>query len=368
MINHMARSSLRPNSASRVRVLIVDDSPLMRRMLTEMLQSDAEIEVVGAADDAYRAREMIKALNPDVLTLDVEMPRMDGIQFLRNLMRLRPMPVVMVSSLTQAGADVTLTALQLGAIDFVSKPLGDLERTFQTYANELVEKVKIASKASIRADGGAVGGLVARDGGGHRGSEEAHTLTRRDSIIAIGASTGGTEAIKEVLLSLPAQTPGIVVAQHIPEQFSGSFARRLDSICPQTVSEATDGQQIEPSHVYIARGGKHLRVERQGPRFICRLSDSDPVNRHRPSVCVLFDSVASTYGRNAIGVILTGMGDDGAEGIRRMREAGAFTVAQDEASSVVWGMPGQAVKRGGISAVLPLGQIGERISKTFADA
>ncbi|MGF1546072.1 MAG: chemotaxis response regulator protein-glutamate methylesterase [Thiotrichales bacterium] len=358
---------VRGSRARPVKVLIVDDSPLMRMMLTDMLQGDSEIEVVGTANDAFMAREKIKALNPDVITLDVEMPKMDGIQFLRNLMRLRPMPVVMVSSLTQKGAEVTLEALQLGAVDFVSKPLTDLAQTFSNYADELIMKVKAARGAKVRAhDVPASLGRVAESHEPGTATVTRGLLSARNSVIAIGASTGGTEAIKEVLLALSADAPGVVVAQHIPEQFSHSFARRLDSICQQTVTEAEDGAPIFPGHVYIARGGKHLRVERRGGRLLCQIDESEPVNRHRPSVCVLFDSVARTMGANALGVILTGMGDDGAEGIKRMRQAGALTIAQDEASSVVWGMPGQAVKRGGIDEVLPLDRIGSRINKAMA--
>ncbi len=344
----------------KIRVLIVDDSALVRQLLTEMLTADSGIEVVGTANDPLMAREKIKQLNPDVLTLDVEMPKMDGITFLRNLMRLRPMPVVMVSTLTEAGADVTLQALEIGAVDFVSKPKVDIAQQLQSYQDELIEKVKAASQARVRpyterpaADvppklsADAVIGKAAR----------SKPFGTTDKIVAIGASTGGTEAIKDVLLGLPADFPGIVITQHIPENFSKPFADRLNRTCAMTVCEAEDGQQILAGHAYVAPGSHHLYVERSGARYICRLSDGPPVNRHRPSVDVLFRSVAQNAGQNARGVILTGMGDDGARGLREMREQGAVTIAQDENSSVVWGMPGAAVKLDAADYIKPLNKI-----------
>jgi two-component system chemotaxis response regulator CheB len=350
----------------KIRVLIVDDSALVRQMLAEMLQADPMLEVIGTASDPYIAREKIKSLNPDVLTLDVEMPRMDGLTFLRNLMRLRPMPVVMVSSLTAQGADVTLQALELGAIDFVTKPKVDLARSLQDYTTDIIAKIKIASTARVRAPERPVGQplnvppkyttdaiLPQRQSGSHFKTTEC--------IIALGASTGGTEAIKEVLMYMPAGAPGMVITQHIPEAFSGSFARRMDSISAMTVCEAQDGQHILPGHVYIAPGNRHLLVVRDGARYVCRLHNGSPVNRHRPSVDVLFRSVAQHVGPNAVGVLLTGMGDDGARGLKEMHAAGAYTLAQDEKTSVVWGMPGQAVKLGGVDEVLPLGEVATAI-------
>jgi len=342
----------------RIKVLIVDDSALVRKLLTEMLSSDPGITVLGAAYDAYDAREKIKALNPDVLTLDVEMPRMDGLTFLRNLMRLRPMPVIMVSSLTEKGAEVTLDALAIGAVDYLPKPKIDLAATLADYKHNLIVKVKAAAVARVRATSplglpGAVIMCASRPA-----SRQLRTTER---IIAIGASTGGTEAIKEVLIRLPPDTPGIVITQHIPKLFSGAFARRMDACCQLKVCEAEDGQQVLPGHAYIAPGDMHLRLVRNGARYVCRLDEGPPVNRHKPSVDVLFRSVAEEAGRNAIGVILTGMGKDGALGLKDMRDAGSRTVAQDEATSIVWGMPGEAVAAGGAQEILPLADIGPRI-------
>ncbi len=358
---HRAAAGIRP----RIRVLIVDDSALVRTLLTEMLSAAADIEVVGAAADAHAAREKIKRLNPDVITLDVEMPRMDGITFLRNLMRLRPMPVVMVSSLTERGADVTLDALSLGAVDYLPKPKIDLAATFAEYRDELAEKIRTAARASVRALDPRRATL--EPGPAHSADAvlprkaTPRPLRTTDRIIAIGASTGGTEAIKEVLTRLPPDSPGVVITQHIPKAFSGPFARRMNDCCAVSVSEAQDGQQILAGHAYIAPGDQHLMVVRDGARYICRLDDGVPVNRHKPSVDVLFRSVAQNGGRNAIGVLLTGMGKDGARGLKEMLDSGSRTIAQDEATSVVWGMPGEAVTLGAAEHVLPLEHIATKI-------
>jgi two-component system chemotaxis response regulator CheB len=354
----------------RIKVLIVDDSALVRSLLTDILRADPGIEVVGVASDAHIAREKIKALNPDVLTLDVEMPKMDGITFLKNLMRLRPMPVVMVSSLTERGADVTLDALALGAVDYLSKPKIDLAATLKDYGDELIDKIRAASKASVRALDPRRAAAIAS----HVSPRAAHStdavlpkapppkqLRTTDRIIAIGASTGGTEAIKEVLMRLPPDSPGVVIAQHIPKAFSGPFAKRMNDNCHVTVYEAEDGQQVLAGHAYIAPGDKHLMVVRDGARYVCRLDDGVPVNRHKPSVDVLFRSVAQNAGGNAIGAILTGMGKDGARGLKEMLEAGSRTIAQDEATSVVWGMPGEAVSLGAAQHVLPLENVAAKI-------
>ncbi len=345
-----------------VKVLVVDDSALVRKVLTEILREDPDIEVVGAAADPYMAREKIKRLQPDVLTLDVEMPRMDGITFLKNLMRLHPMAVIMVSSLTERGADVTLQALDLGAIDVVTKPRIGVAHGLVEYADELCTKVKLAGRISrrhpsgVQAGGGDSRATVRPDGPAVR----RHFATT-DRIVAIGASTGGVVALKVVLSQLPADAPPLVITQHIPPLFSRSFARRMNGCSAVQVSEARDGDQLVRGRAFIAPGDRHLTVARDGARYVCRLDDESPVNRHRPSVDVLFGSVARNAGANAVGVILTGMGVDGAEGLWEMHEAGADTVAQDEASSVVWGMPGAAVRRGAVDAVVPIGQVADRL-------
>ncbi|HEY5613917.1 MAG TPA: chemotaxis response regulator protein-glutamate methylesterase [Lysobacter sp.] len=335
-----------------VRVLVVDDSALIRQLMTALLGADPGIEVVGTAADPYIAREKIKALSPDVLTLDVEMPRMDGLTFLRNLMRLRPMPVLMVSTLTQAGAQVTLDALELGAVDFIAKPRLDVARGMAEYAELLVEKVKHAAQAR-----------VARVAAGPIGSDHDAPIGYRttDRLLAIGASAGGTEAIREVLSRMPADAPAIVIAQHIPAAFSGPFAARLDRHSRMTVVQASNDQPLLVGHAYVAPGGRHLRVVRDGARWHCRIGDDEPVRRHRPSVDVLFESVAAHAGDNASAALLTGMGDDGARGLLSLRKAGARTFAQDAASCVVWGMPGAAVALGAAGEVLPLSQIADRL-------
>jgi two-component system chemotaxis response regulator CheB len=352
----------------KIRVLIVDDSALVRKILAELLGSAHDIEVVGSASDAFIAREKIKSLNPDVLTLDVEMPKMDGVTFLRNLMRLRPMPVVMVSSLTDHGAEVTLDALSVGAVDYLPKPKVDLAATLADYRDELLEKIRAAAKARVRAWDGrgdvpAASAQVSKPLSADAVLQRTAPLSFRttDHLIAIGASTGGTEAIKEVLMRMPPDAPGIVIAQHIPKAFSTPFAERMNRCCQMTVYEAQDGQQIRPGHVYIAPGDQHLVVVRSGARWVCKLDNGSPVNRHKPSVDVLFRSVAQQAGHNAIGVLLTGMGRDGAQGLKEMREVGSPTIVQDEATSVVWGMPGAAAEIGAADEILPLQRIAARV-------
>ena len=346
-----------------IRVLIIDDSALVRRMLKRILEQDSKIQVIGSAADAYIAREKIKKLHPDVLTLDVEMPKMDGITFLRNLMRLHPLPVVMVSSLTTKGAEVTLEALELGAIDFVGKPQGDFAASLEEVGQEIIRKIKVAAQANIRA-------ATRRHPSAPLSVEEKQSVdaiipaepTRPPTaglspLIAIGASTGGTEAIRDVLVELPDSMPAIVITQHIPPGFSTAFAQRMNRMSRLQVHEAKDGQRIEPGNVYIAPGAHHLLVARDNSGYYCKLSDGPRVNRHKPSVDVLFRSVSQVAGKNATGVILTGMGDDGARSLLEMREAGARTIAQDEESSVVWGMPGAAVKQDAAEQILPLEKI-----------
>jgi len=352
--------------SKKIRVLVVDDSAVMRQLLTEILGSDPAIEVVGSAADPYIAREKIKQLDPDVLTLDVEMPRMDGLAFLRNLMRLRPMPVVMCSSLTQQGAAVALDALALGAVDFVAKPTVDVVHGIKEAAQEIIAKVKTAAHARVRplVEAPVLNAPERHDADVVLPKRSAPThFATTDRIIAIGASTGGTEAIKEVLSHLPADIPGIVIAQHIPQAFSGAFAARMNASSVLNVCEARDRQPILAGHVYIAPGDQHLLVVRDGARYQCRLNDGDMVNRHRPSVDVLFRSVAQSAGRNSIGVMLTGMGRDGAEGMKEMLDAGASTIAQDENTSVVWGMPGAAWKLGAAQSLHALAQIAGQIVK-----
>jgi two-component system chemotaxis response regulator CheB len=361
----------------KIRVLVVDDSLLVRQMLTEMLNSDPAIEVIGSAEDPFDAREKIKALKPDVLTLDVEMPKMDGVTFLRNLMRLHPMPVVMVSSLTERGADVTLQALELGAIDFVTKPKLNIGGSLNDYAQEVIDKVKMAALVSVSRIEKQVETVSARASvpnvvkpiavaGGVPPKLTADVIlkatsngvqTSTQSLIAIGASTGGTEAIREVLVGLPATMPAIVITQHIPAAFSGPFAKRMDSLSAMTVHEAEDGQVILPGHVYIAPGSHHLLVESVGGKLICRLNDGPAVNRHKPSVDVMFRSVAQVVGKHAMGVLLTGMGDDGARGLKELQLVGAKTLAQDEKTSIVWGMPGAAVKLDAADFVVGLSEV-----------
>lgn len=349
----------------RVRVLVIDDSALVRKLLSAMLACDPEIEVVGTAADPLIARDKIKQLNPDVLTLDVEMPRMDGLTFLENLMRLRPMPVVMVSSLTVQGAEVTLRALELGAVDFFAKPSSDLANSFGDGAQEICAKVKLAAKARPRARA-----VVRKLDVAPRLSADAvlprvqAAGTRGGSpIIAIGASTGGTEAVRVVLESMPPDAPPILITQHIPAAFSGPFAERMDRCSAMRVCEAQDGQPIQVGHAYIAPGSQHLLMMWDGAKYVCRLHNGPPVNRHKPSVDVLFRSIAASAGSAAIAVLLTGMGDDGARGLLELHQGGAATLVQNEDSSVVWGMPGAAWKLGAAREMLPLDHIAARLLK-----
>ncbi|MDG2526482.1 chemotaxis response regulator protein-glutamate methylesterase [Stenotrophomonas sp. HITSZ_GD] len=352
------------NLQAPVRVLIVDDSAVVRQILTEILSRDIGIEVVGSAADPLLAREKIKRLNPDVITLDVEMPRMDGLAFLENLMRLRPTPVVMISSLTERGADTTLQALSLGAVDFVAKPKLDVARGLETYAEEIVGKVKAAAQARVRPLARPAAAKVELDTPAATpasAAARAGLFRTTDRLIAIGASAGGTEALRVVLEGMPADAPAVVLTQHLPASFSTAFAERLDRHSAMSVREASDGEAVLPGHAYLPPGGRHLRVIRDGARWRCRIDDTEPVNRHKPAVDVLFRSVAANAGPNAIGAILTGMGDDGARGLLEMQQAGAATLVQDEATSVVWGMPGAAFKLGAAQETVPLERVAERL-------
>lgn len=346
-------------SNGKTKVLVVDDSALIRQLLTEILSSDPAIEVVGGAADAFIARDKIKILNPDVVTLDVEMPRMNGLQFLRNLMRLRPMPVVMISTYTQEGSETTIEALELGAVDFIAKPALSHGEGLEEYADDIRSKVKVAAQANIKAvskpQSPAASPAPSASGSPHLKNVD------RNKIIAIGASTGGTEAVKDVLSQLPAEMPGILITQHIPASFSTSFARRLNEVCALTVKEADDGDLVLPGHAYVAPGHSHMALVSESGGYRIRLLDSAPVNHHRPSVEVLFDSVKKAAGKNAIAVMLTGMGSDGAQAMADLHATGSFTIAQDEDTSVVWGMPGSAVRLGAADEVLGLNDIPGRL-------
>jgi len=355
----------------KIRLLIVDDSALIRTMLTKIFEASEDIEVVGTAADPIIAREKIKKLHPDVLTLDIEMPRMDGLTFLRNLMRLRPMPVVMISTLTEKGAEVTLEALKIGAIDFIAKPKVDVSNTLQGYADDLVEKVKAAAAAHIQPEpkvsqrsvsGAAATKSISVDSIIQPTIANTH-FTKTEKIIALGSSTGGTEAVKELVKGLPAATPAILISQHLPAAFSASFANHVDEVTEMHAFIAEDGQEIVAGNIYISPGDRHLLLKRQGNKYFCKLSDGPLVNRHKPSVEVMFRSVAQVAGSNALGVMLTGMGADGAVAMKEMCDAGSVNLIQDEASSVVWGMPGAAFREGAAHYVLPLDKMAAQIAK-----
>lgn len=336
----------------KIRVLCVDDSALVRSLMVEIINGHPDMEVVATAPDPLVARELIKQHNPDVLTLDVEMPRMDGLDFLDRLMRLRPMPVVMVSSLTERGSEVTLKALELGAVDFVTKPKLGLRDGLMEYSDLIADKIRAAAASRPRQ--------------AMRQRPRQRMLTRpfstTEKLVMIGASTGGTEAIRQVLEPLPPNSPAIMITQHMPAGFTKSFVQRLDNLCAVQVHEAEDGQRVLPGHVYLAPGGvAHMKLARSGANYIVQLDYGEPVNRHRPSVDVLFNSAAEVAGRNAVGVLLTGMGKDGAQGMLAMKQAGAITFAQDEASCVVFGMPREALHIGAADEAVPLSEISERI-------
>ena len=342
----------------KTRVLVVDDSALVRSLLAEIINRQRDMECVGAASDPLAAREMIRSLNPDVITLDVEMPHMDGIDFLSKLMRLRPMPVVMVSTLTEHGADVTLRALELGAVDVVAKPRIGVADGLRRLAEDITDKLRTAACARVqRLAPAAAPALGASSAAVRPVPRPASGRLCPEKIIFIGASTGGTEATKALLLQLPPDAPAVVITQHMPPGFTKRYAERLDALCQLRVKEAVDGERILPGHAYIAPGGLHLSVERAGASVLARVRDGEPVNRHKPSVEVLFQSAARVVGANALGVMLTGMGADGAVAMRAMRDAGSWNICQDEASCVVFGMPREAIAQGAAHAVLPLQRI-----------
>lgn len=337
-----------------IKVLVVDDSALVRSLLAEIIRATPGLELVGLAPDAFVARDMVKQFSPDVITLDIEMPRMDGLSFLEKLMSARPTPVVMISTLTEEGADATLRALELGAVDFIPKPKLGIASGIREYTDLIVEKIQEAAVAKVKAP-------VKKNTPVLKAEQKITTgmrLQSTEKIIAIGASTGGTEAIKELLMQLPAAVPGIVMTQHMPPGFTRTFAERLDKLTRLHVVEAKGGERILPGHAYLAPGGHHLIVVRSGADYVVKLSDAEPVHRHRPAVDVMMESVALAGGKNVLGVLLTGMGKDGAKGMLNIREHGGYTLAQDEASCVVYGMPKEAVSVGGVDQTVELGTMG----------
>lgn len=339
----------------QIKVLIVDDSALIRSILSEIVRSDPQLMLVGAAPDAYVAKDLVNQYAPDVITLDVEMPKVDGLTFLDRLMKARPTPVIMISSLTESGAEVTFRALELGAVDFIAKPKLDIRQGIEAYQQEIINKIKNAAGANVRRPRLKLG-LTPRNSG--------HFLTS-EKILAIGASTGGTEAIKDLLLQLPADCPAIVITQHMPPGFTRTFAARLDRLCSMSVTEAVDDERILPGHAYLAPGDKHLTIKRCGADYRIVLDDRPRVSGHKPSVDVMFGSIAEVAGPNAVAVILTGMGHDGAIGIQAIAGQGGYCVAQDEQSSVIFGMPKEAIKTGVIHQVLPLDKIGDALIEVF---
>ncbi|MFV5926436.1 protein-glutamate methylesterase/protein-glutamine glutaminase [Klebsiella aerogenes] len=341
---------------NKIRVLCVDDSALMRQLMTEIVNGHTDMEMVAVAPDPLVARDLIKKFNPQVLTLDVEMPRMDGLDFLEKLMRLRPMPVVMVSSLTGKGSEITLRALELGAVDFVTKPQLGIREGMLAYSELIGEKIRTAARARLPQRANDQPPAILSHG----------PLLSSEKLIAIGASTGGTEAIRQVLQPLPATSPALLITQHMPPGFTRSFAERLNKLCQITVKEAEEGERVLPGHAYIAPGDRHLELARSGANYQVKLHDGPAVNRHRPSVDVLFRSVARHAGRNAVGVILTGMGNDGAQGMLEMHRAGAYTLAQSEASCVVFGMPREAIASGGVNEVVELERMSQRMLAQIA--
>jgi len=354
---------VRKGNTGSVRVLIVDDSALVRQTLEKILSTDPDIEIVGTAADPYIAAQKIRKVRPDVITLDVEMPRMDGLTFLKKIMTQHPIPVVICSALAEKGAETTFKALEFGAVDIITKPRLGAQKFFEETRSRLCDTVKAASRARMRRLQASsldqspkltADAILDKPGG-------RAMIRTTEKVIVIGASTGGTEAIKVILESLPLNAPGIVIVQHMPEQFTRAFASRLDGGCRVTVKEAEDGDSVITGRVLIAPGNRHIMLKRSGARYYVEISDGPLVCRHRPSVDVLFRSAAKFAGKNSVGVIMTGMGDDGAHGLLEMKQAGAYTMAQDEDSCIVFGMPWEAVKLGAVDKVLPLNAIGGNI-------
>ncbi len=347
----------------KVRVLIVDDSALVRQALEKILSSDPDIEVAGTAADPYIAAQKISKSVPDVITLDIEMPRMDGLTFLKKIMSQHPIPVVVCSALTERGAQTTIQALEYGAVDVITKPRLGAPKFLEETRERLCQTVKAASRARVRQidpKSLEVAPKLSADAVLAKASSRAMIRTT-DKVIVVGASTGGTEAIREYLEAMPLDAPGTVIVQHMPEHFTRAFASRLDGLCRMTVKEAEDGDTVIPGRALIAPGNRHTMISRSGARYYVQVKDGPLVCRHRPSVDVLFRSAARYAGSNAVGIIMTGMGDDGARGMLELREAGAATVAQDEKSSIVWGMPFEAIKLGAANEVLSLSAISGRV-------
>ncbi|GGW57025.1 protein-glutamate methylesterase/protein-glutamine glutaminase [Alishewanella tabrizica] len=348
----------------RIKVMIVDDSAVVRQTLGQIVQSDGQLELVGAHSNPLFAMKALEQVWPDVLVLDVEMPGMDGITFLKTLMKTKPLPVIICSSLTTKGAAMTLEAMAAGAVEIIAKPTAGLKAHLHSIGSEMLIAIKAAAKANMnrvfqRTIADEKNTLIKTAQQLLLSTENVAMQQTTDRIIALGTSTGGTQVLEFICRALPVTVPGIVVVQHMPEAFTRAFAERLDKCSVVTVKEAENNERILPGHVYIANGGLHLQIRRQGAYYYTMLKDGPAVSRHKPSVNVLFDSVASSAGKNAIGVILTGMGDDGARGLLTMRQAGAVTYAQDEHSCVVYGMPKEAVKAGAVQHILPLDQIAE---------
>ncbi|MBT1065299.1 chemotaxis response regulator protein-glutamate methylesterase [Bowmanella sp. Y26] len=329
-----------------IKVLVVDDSALIRQLLGEIIRQSPDMQLVGVAQDAYVARDMVNQFAPDVITLDIEMPKVDGLTFLDRLMKARPTPVLMISTLTEAGAEATLRALELGAVDFIAKPKLDVAQGIAEYSQQILDKIRMAATSHVR-----------RARRGESGPPANFVNSGTEKLIAIGASTGGTEAIKEVLRELPANSPAIVITQHMPPGFTTTYAKRLDSICAVSVSEAKDGERVLPGHAYIAPGNLHMHIDKYGADYRISLLDTERVSGHKPSVDVMFNSLAKCAGKNVLAIILTGMGKDGAIGMQAIKAAGGVTLAQDEQSCVVFGMPKEAIRLGAVDSILPLEEI-----------
>ncbi|MEE4295369.1 MAG: chemotaxis response regulator protein-glutamate methylesterase [Wenzhouxiangella sp.] len=350
-------------AGKKISVLIVDDSAVVRQVLTEMLAKDRAIEVIGAAPDPLFAMKKMETQWPDVIVLDIEMPRMDGITFLRKIMSERPTPVVICSTLTQKGAETTMQALSAGAVSIITKPRAGLKGFLQDSANDVATAVKAASRArmnNVRVSASASTPVETA----HVAPVRSSMLKTTQQLVAIGTSTGGTQALEVVLTALPSMCPGIVIVQHMPERFTDMFAQRLNGLCKIQVREARDRDRVLPGLALIAPGGKHMKIERSGAHYITRVFDGPPVNRHKPSVDVLFKSVAEQAGKNSVGFILTGMGDDGARGLKQMRDAGAHTVAQDEKSCIVFGMPKEAIALGAADQIMGLHEVAAHIMRS----